>query len=185
MDTKVVPHERRNLRGGHRPQRRGRVCLPGHVCHVTVATRERQPHFANFHVACTAVRAFVDPAMRGDARLLAWVLMPDHVHWLLQAGQCLPVETVVARMKSATGVQVNRTLSCAGALWEPAFHDRALRRENDLAAVARHIVATPLRAGLVDDIRDYPFWDSAWLPDIDASLQTPADGPPPAPLSPW
>ena len=33
------------------------------------------------------VRAFVDPAMRGDARLLAWVLMPDHVHWLLQAGQ--------------------------------------------------------------------------------------------------
>ena len=64
---------------GHREFRRGRVSLPGQVYHVTTDTRERRAWFSDFHVACEAVRAFRDPAALGDATLLAWVLMPDHV----------------------------------------------------------------------------------------------------------
>nr|WP_238389711.1 transposase [Pseudoxanthomonas koreensis] len=130
---------------------------------MTAVTRDRQAWFADFHVACTAVRAFREPAALGDARLLAWVLMPDHVHWLLQLGERMPLEMVVARMKAAVGVQANRVLFRAGPLWAPAFHDRALRREDDLRATARYIVANPLRAGMVDHLGDYPFWDSVWL----------------------
>jgi len=69
----------------------------------------------------------------------------------------------VARMKSASGVQANRVMGRSGPVWEPAFHDRALRREDDMRSVARYIVANPLRAGLVDRIGDYPFWDCIWL----------------------
>jgi len=29
--------------------------------------------------------------------------------------------------------------------------------------VARYIVANPLRAGLVESVRDYPHWDAIWL----------------------
>ena len=148
---------------GHREFRRGRVSLPGQVYHVTTDTRERRAWFSDFHVACEAVRAFRDPAALGDATLLAWVLMPDHVHWLLQIGQRMPLEMVVARMKGLSGARVNRVLFRAGPLWGPAFHDRALRREEDVREVARHLVANPLRARLVDQIGDYPFWDSTWL----------------------
>ena len=148
---------------GHRALRRGRVSLPGQVYHVTVASRDRKPWFADFHVACEAVRAFRQPAALADARLLAWVLMPDHAHWLVELGPRVPLEMVVSRMKSATGVQVNRMLARAGALWGPAFHDRALRQDDDLRSVARYIVANPLRAGLVERIGDYPFWDCVWL----------------------
>jgi putative transposase len=148
---------------GHRALRRGRVSLPGQVYHVMVATRGRDPWFADFHVGCEAVRAFRQPVVLGDARLLAWVLMPDHAHWLLQMGDAMPMERVVARMKSASGVQANRVLARAGPLWQPAFHERALRKDDDLRSVARHIVANPLRAGLVERIGDYPFWDCAWL----------------------
>ena len=148
---------------GHRELRRGRVSVPGQVHHVTAATRDRQAWFSDFHVACEAVRAFRGPAALGDATLLAWVLMPDHAHWLLQLGQRMPLEMVVARMKGVSATQVNRVLFRAGPLWVPAFHDRALRREEDLRAVARHIVANPLRAGLVDQLGNYPFWDSEWL----------------------
>ncbi|UNK56533.1 transposase [Pseudoxanthomonas daejeonensis] len=148
---------------GHRALRRGRVSLPGQVYHVTVATRDRNPWFANFHVGCEAVRAFRQPSALADARLLAWVLMPDHAHWLVELGPRVPLEMVVSRMKAATGVQVNRMLARAGALWGPAFHDRALRQEDDLRSVARYIVANPLRAGLVERIGDYPFWDCVWL----------------------
>ena len=148
---------------GHRALRRGRVSLPGQVYHASVTTRGRHAWFSNFHVACEAVRAFREPAALGDATLLAWVLMPDHVHWLLELGERLPLEMAVARMKAATGVRVNRMLARAGPLWEPAFHDRALRKDDDVRQVARYIVANPLRARLVDDIRDYPFWDCAWV----------------------
>jgi REP element-mobilizing transposase RayT len=155
-------HVRERFRG-HRALRRGRVSLPGQVYHVTAATLGRTPWFENFHVACEVVRAFHAPGVLGEARLLAWVLMPDHVHWLLETGEAVPIEKIVARMKSVSAVQANRVLARAGPLWYPAFHDRALRHEDDLRTVARYIVANPLRAGLVERIGDYPFWDCAWL----------------------
>jgi putative transposase len=48
-------------------------------------------------------------------------------------------------------------------LWQKGYHDRAIRREEDLLAVARYIVANPLRAGLVKRVGDYPLWDAVWL----------------------
>jgi hypothetical protein len=38
-----------------------------------------------------------------------------------------------------------------------------LRQDEDVARVARYVVANPLRAGLVKRIGDYPLWDAAWL----------------------
>jgi len=48
-------------------------------------------------------------------------------------------------------------------LWQKGYFDRALRREEDLKAMARYIVANPLRAGLVEHIGQYPLWDAIWL----------------------
>jgi REP element-mobilizing transposase RayT len=56
-------------------------------------------------------------------------------------------------------MQLNR----CGRLWQPGYHDHALRREEDLVATARYLVANPLRAGLVQHIGDYPLWDAVWL----------------------
>ena len=50
-----------------------------------------------------------------------------------------------------------------GPVWQDGFHDRALRREEDLVAAARYVVANPLRAGLVQKLGDYPHWDAIWL----------------------
>ena len=47
--------------------------------------------------------------------------------------------------------------------WQTAFYDHALREEEDRLDVARYIVANPLRAGLVERLADYPYWDSVWL----------------------
>ena len=35
--------------------------------------------------------------------------------------------------------------------------------EEDLRAVARYIVGNPLRAGLVRNVLDYPYWNCVWL----------------------
>lgn len=95
--------------------------------------------------------------------MLAWVLMPDHVHWLLQLGAKDDLSSVVNRLKSASSRRANKILGQKGAIWQKSFHDHALRAEEDVRAIARYIVANPLRAGLVDNVHNYPFWDAIWL----------------------
>jgi REP element-mobilizing transposase RayT len=148
---------------GHAALRRGRVSLPAQIYNVTTTTAGRAPLFRDFAAACAAARCFEDQRLLGDARMLAWVLMPDHVHWLLQLGERDALPTVVARLKSASARLANRAMSRSGAVWAKAYHDRALRREEDLVTTARYIVANPLRAGLVRRIGDYPFWNAVWL----------------------
>ena len=48
-------------------------------------------------------------------------------------------------------------------MWQAAFHDHALRKEENLHEIARYIVANPLRAGLVSSLAEYPHWDAVWL----------------------
>ncbi|MEQ7866160.1 transposase, partial [Xanthomonas sp. WHRI 8393] len=36
--------------------------------------------------------------------------------------------------------------------------------KDDLRLAARYLIANPLRAGLVERVGDYPFWDAIWLP---------------------
>lgn len=147
----------------HAALRRGRVSLSGQLYILTTTTLQRQPLFADFPLACTAARTFNDPCLLGDAQLLAWVLMPDHVHWLVSLGECFSLEELVLRLKSASARRVNAVRQTQGALWAPAYHDHALRAEEDVQAVARYIVANPVRAGLVRRVGDYPFWDAVWL----------------------
>ena len=148
---------------GHRALRRGRVSLANHAYLVTTTTRERQPVFRDFRAGCAAARCFENSALLGDATMLAWVLMPDHTHWLVQLGEKDPLASVVNRIKSASARQANHALLRQGSLWEKAYHDHALRSEEDLQQVARYLIANPLRAGLVQRIGDYPFWNAVWL----------------------
>lgn len=68
---------------------------------------------------------------------------------------------VMNRFKAVTAKQLRCTQ--ASLVWGRGFHDRALRREENLRAVARYIVANPLRAGLVGNVLDYPYWNCVWL----------------------
>ncbi len=95
--------------------------------------------------------------------MLAWVLMPDHAHWLLRLGERDSLAIVVSRLKSASARCVNRVLGTQGTLWSAAFHDRAIRRDEDMQDAARYIIANPVRARLAARIGDYPFWNSIWL----------------------
>lgn len=94
--------------------------------------------------------------------MLAWVLMPDHARWLLQLGERDPLRRVVNRLKSASARHANLARGASGAILARAFHDHGLRGEEDLQDTARYVIA-PLRAGLVAQIGDYPFWNAAWL----------------------
>ncbi|QRY77291.1 transposase [Pseudomonas sp. PDNC002] len=148
---------------GHHALRKGRVSVPGGVYLITATTLQRTSIFTDFDAACAAASAFTRPTVLGRNTLFAWVLMPDHVHWLLQLGEDEDLAKSIGRMKAVSAREVRRAGGWQGAVWAPAFHDRALRHEEDLLAVARYVVANPLRARLVSTLREYPFWNAVWL----------------------
>ena len=110
-----------------------------------------------------AARSFENTKLLADASLMCWVLMPDHVHWLIQLGDNYDLGTIISRLKSGSSRAVNRSLHRKGAVWEAAYYDRCVRKEEDIRVIARYVVANPLRAGLVKHIGQYPFWNAAWM----------------------
>jgi REP element-mobilizing transposase RayT len=149
MPTPPLPHGR--------DLRKGRVSIPSQIYHVTTATRGRLPVFADFRGARLLVGALREAAALHRAETLAYVVMPDHLHWLMQLAEGYTLERVVGGVKSVCAHRLGARI------WQHGFHDRALRRDEDIQAAARYIVANPLRAGLVEHLGDYPHWDAIWL----------------------
>lgn len=142
--------------------RTGRYSAPGQVYLITTVVRNREPVFTDHRRGRLVVDALRTAEQEGLAISLAWVVMPDHLHWLFELkDSTLPY--LMARTKSRITLALNRAIGREGPLWQHGFHDRALRREEDLQAVARYIVANPLRTGLVKKIGDYSLWDAVWL----------------------
>ena len=89
--------------------------------------------------------------------VLAYCVMPDHVHILLEgASETADLRDAVARWKQRTGYDWR--IRYGTRLWQPGYHDRVLREGDDTRAVVRYVLQDPVRAGLVRTVGEY-----AWL----------------------
>jgi REP element-mobilizing transposase RayT len=143
--------------------RKGRFSEPDRAYFITAVVRGRRPVFATLPAARLLIREMRLLHDEGFVTSLAWVVMPDHLHWLIQLGDKGDLAKAVGLLKGRSGRSINRHLSESGALWQAAYHDHALREEEDLRELARYIVANPLRAGLADSLADFSHWDAVWL----------------------
>ncbi|NWE49342.1 transposase [Pseudomonas gingeri] len=146
--------------------RSGRYSQSGQIYLLTAVIENRRPILADWQTGRLLVQQFRQAQSLGLADSLTWVVMPDHFHWLVELKNGTLPELMLAT-KSRSAREINARSGRSGRLWQKGFHDRAIRREEDLLAVARYIVANPLRAGLVTQVGDYPLWDAIWLEDAD------------------
>ncbi|WP_110993528.1 REP-associated tyrosine transposase [Pseudomonas sichuanensis] len=142
--------------------RRGRFSEPGRAYLLTTTTKDRFPYFADFQAARSLPLHFNQAEQEGSLQSLAWVIMPDHVHWLIELGEDT-LATVMRRFKSRSRCSLFKLGMLNGPLWQPGYHDRALRREEDLREFARYVLANPLRSGLAKRLGEYPHWDAVWV----------------------
>ena len=137
--------------------RTGRFSSPGQVYHVVTTAKGRQPIFRRLDYARIVIQAMKTQASQNKAQTLAFVLMPDHLHWLIQLHGDYTLSSIVGAIKSYSAHRIGFPM------WEKGFYDHALRRDEDVISVARYIVANPLRAGIAQSVADYPHWDAVWL----------------------
>jgi REP element-mobilizing transposase RayT len=67
--------------------RRGRYSEPGRIYLITAVTRDRTPVFRDFAAARALVATLRHARALGHADTLAYVVMPDHLHWLMTLGR--------------------------------------------------------------------------------------------------
>jgi len=142
---------------------KGRASIPRQIYFVTVTTQSRTPWFKELGAARLVVKEMRGLHSQGDVDSLAWVLMPDHLHWLIQLGSDMTLSGAMRKLKGRSTASIRNYRNVSAKIWQRGFHEHAVRREENIVAIARYIVANPLRAGLVSSLRDYPLWDAKWL----------------------
>jgi putative transposase len=155
----------RDMDTGYHLLRKGRHSIDGQIYLITFNTDQRKPIFAERRLATNAVSSTLDPANWQTCELLTWVLMPNHWHGLIRLHGTSTLAGCIGALKGRSARRLRLHYPKLGRIWQDGFHDHAVRREEDLVQLARYIVLNPVRAGLVQRVAEYPYWDSVWRPD--------------------
>jgi REP element-mobilizing transposase RayT len=117
-------------------------------CHL------REPRIAQ--VVENALLHFV----KSRYHLLAWCVMPNHIHVIIETLQGFPMSQVVHSWKSYTAKVANKLLGLSGAFWQREYHDRFIRDEKHLEVAISYVERNPVVARLVLEPAEWK-WSSA------------------------
>ncbi|MGB4811712.1 MAG: transposase [Methylophilaceae bacterium] len=135
----------------------GRYSQQNQTYHITFTTKNRLPIYADFTKARVLISVLKQSDQLSQTHTLAFAVMPDHIHWLFQLVGTQSLSNIIKSVKSKATVQLGSPL------WQAGYYDHAIRKDEDIQAIARYIIANPIRAGLVKKVGDYPHWDAVWL----------------------
>jgi REP element-mobilizing transposase RayT len=93
-------------------------------------------------------------------RLLAWCVMPNHVHVVAEQTEGWPLATVVHTWKSFGAKQINRALNRTGPVWMREYYDRFMRDDDHLSTTIAYVEQNPVAKGWVRSPAQWP-WSSA------------------------
>jgi putative DNA methylase len=95
-------------------------------------------------------------------RLIAWVVMPNHVHSLMTRFEDFKLKDILQSLKSYTAHEANKMLGREGKFWIDDYFDRYIRNEKHFYKTIKYIENNPVKAGLCEKPSDWPF-SSAWF----------------------
>lgn len=155
--TSREPHVYRTYRSRRSLRLRGHDYSEPYAYHVTWGTRSGAPTLRG-DLARSVAACLDEEAARSCVQLIAYCVMPDHVHVLVTPDPGGNVVNFVRAVKSRTS-HAYSMVSGGTPLWQRGFYDHIVRRAESVAEVAGYILCNPVRAGLAEDVATYPF---AW-----------------------
>lgn len=131
--------------------------LPGAVFHLVARTQGHEPWFTE-HLRGRITTFIASAVPPSDSRLLAYVVMPNHLHLVLQQGKW-PLDRLMQPLLCRIALLVRRRFGTEGHVFERRFRHRHCA---DPEYIRNSIVYThlnPVRAGIVGDPSEY-LWSS-------------------------
>jgi REP element-mobilizing transposase RayT len=81
-------------------------------------------------------------------RLIAWSVVPNHVHVVMQLFRGRDLSSVLHSWKSHSANEANGLLGRKGRFWQREYYDHIVRDEREPQATVRYTVENPAEAGL-------------------------------------
>ncbi|NIA20780.1 MAG: transposase [Anaerolineaceae bacterium] len=147
-----------------------RAAVPGGTFFFTAVAFQRRPLLTTSGVRPLLRRAILDTRRERPFRILAQVLLPNHLHtiWELPPGdddfstRWRLIKTRVTRSLRGRGIDIphpnaSRRRRHQHGLWQPRFWEHGVRDEDDLERHVDYIHWNPVKHGLVDRVGDWPW----------------------------
>ena len=131
--------------------------VEGQTYHTTSVTRSRIPFFTDARNARIVLEAISHVSATGKAYILAFAIMPDHLHLLLAPRDGNNVSTVMHSIKSFSASQIQHRSGVRGSIWQSSFLDRLIWGDEHLARTIEYIEHNPVAAGLVKEREQFEF----------------------------
>ena len=158
--------------GLSKPKTLRRMHVPGAICFVTATTRRREAILVGDR-ARAAMEAFKRLRAESRVRVLAFVVMPDHIHALLSPMGESQIGDSMKFFKRVVGNQTRKS-GHVGRVWEARFYDRVIRDRPELMAAIEYIHANPVRAGLCEEPVVWPWSTAACIDRWDLESAAPS-----------
>ncbi|PYQ46849.1 MAG: transposase [Acidobacteria bacterium] len=90
------------------------------------------------------------------------VVMPDHVHLILDPYEGIPLTTLVAQIKGRSAFLMNRSATRCGSVWQRDSFDHIVRADENLTKKIQYVCDNPVRKGLVTTCDEYRWLWRSW-----------------------
>lgn len=108
-------------------------------------------------------RAFLEALSQTKVRypfaLFGYALMKNHFHLLLRPEDGQSISRILQSLTVTHTWRYHRRNATVGHVWQGRFKSPVIQDDEHLLTVLRYIEGNPLRAGIVADLKDYP-WTS-------------------------
>jgi len=136
-----------------------RFVLPGHTLHIIQRGNNRSACFRDDEDRDRYLSALRDASERAHCAIHAYVLMSNHSHLLVTAGEG---RSPARMMQSLGGKYIhyyNKRYGRTGTLWEGRYRASLIDSERYFLVCSRYIELNPVRAGIVREPAGYR-WSS-------------------------
>lgn len=133
-----------------------RFHIEGECYHIVTTTRGRAPLFANATNAGVLEEA-LQFVRRQRAYVLAYAIMPDHLHVVLAPRPGFTISMIRQSIKGFTSRLLNARNGTRGPFWQRSFYDRIIDDEPSLWDVIEYVHNNPVAAGLCEDAEGYQY----------------------------
>ena len=117
--------------------------------------------------------------------LVAWVVMPNHVHSVVRPLPGWSLSAILKSWKGFTSREANRLLRRTGTtFWQAEGYDHLIRDEEDRARCCQYTIMNPVKAGLCAKPEDWR-WSSAYRTSKKADVPPVGDFQPPVGTPGW
>lgn len=93
-----------------------------------------------------------------DHSIYAYVLMPNHFHFLIQVRKT-PLKKIMSSLLTSYSMYFNRKYKRVGILFQNRYKSKLCQKESYFLGASRYIILNPVEAKIVKDPKDY-LWSS-------------------------